>query len=310
MKQVSLAPMHIKGRYNLWHGLLAPAVFVSLLICFEYAYAVATAITSSSTFVPVEICQTSSNSVVVSTQLGRACIRYAASDNVQDARIAIMSLHGDRDPRSEAKKDFQALEQQRIKSAQQFSQRFRWPWILIARPGVYGSSGDHRVRRELIEFLSLDAAVSAIKSRYGIKHLVLVGHSGGATAIAAMLTLGREDVLCAVLTSGAFSLVERDVRRSASSGRKYTGAEKKYDPLDHISAIRPSTIRKIYVAGDPRDSNTPFDLQRLFADKVRNAGHEVEVLNLKGEPPLYHDVGTQGLKVAAECAQERARLIR
>ena len=194
--------------------------------------------------------------------------------------------------------------------AQQYAHRFQWPWVLIARPGVYGSSGDHRVRRELIEFLSLNAAVTAIKERHGIKQLVLVGHSGGATAIAAMLTLGREDVLCAVMTSGAFSLAERDVRRSASSGRHYTGAEKKYDPLDHVSGIRPSTVRKITVAGDPRDANTPFDLQRLFADTVRNAGHEVDLVQIKGEPPLYHDVGTQGLRLAVECVRARLNRLR
>ena len=69
--------------------------------------------TRSSTFVPVEVCQTSTSSVVVKTALGRACIRYSASTEVQGAEVVIMSLHGDRDPQIEVKKDFRAIERER-----------------------------------------------------------------------------------------------------------------------------------------------------------------------------------------------------
>ena len=272
-------------------------------------YAAESSPNRSRTYVPVEACQISAHSVIVTTRLGRSCIRYAASSGVQGAAVAIISFHGDRDPQSEVKKDFKAVEIERIKDAQQFADRYRQPWIMIARPGVYGSSGDHWARRELLEFLTIDAAISAIKARYGIKHLVLVGHSGGATAVGALLTLGREDILCAVMTSGAFSLLERQARRSAATGRNYTNAERDYDPLTHIPGIRRSNNRKIYIAGDPRDSNTHFDLQQLFADKVRLAGHEVEVVRLKGVPPAYHNIGTEGLKLAADCARERASQI-
>lgn len=261
---------------------------------------------ASDTFVPVEVCQTSVRSVVVETKLGRACIRYAASRGVQGAPLAIMSFHGDRDARAEAKKDFQAIELERLKTAQQYADTYGWPWVMIARPGVYGSSGDHRARRELLEFLALDAAVSAIKSRYGVQQLALMGHSGGATAVGAMLTLGRDDMVCAVMTSGAFSLLERQERRSVAAGRKLTNADHDYDPLDHVRGIRPAPNRRIIVAGDPRDTNTHFDLQKLFAERVRAAGHGVELVELRGVAPTYHNVGTQGLKLAAACASESA----
>jgi pimeloyl-ACP methyl ester carboxylesterase len=265
------------------------------------------ATSASETFVPVEVCQTSARAVVVETKLGRACIRYAASANVQGAPLAIMSLHGDRDARAEVKKDFAVIERERLKTARQYADTYGWPWVMIARPGVYGSSGDHRERRELLEFLALDAAVSAIKARYGIKQLALMGHSGGATAVGAMLTLGRDDVACAVMTSGAFSLLERQERRSAAAGRKLTTADNDYDPLDHIRGIRPAPNRRIIVAGDPRDTNTHFDLQKLFAERVRAAGHGVELVELKGVAPSFHNIGTQGLKLVAGCADERTK---
>ena len=261
----------------------------------------------SNTFVPVAVCQISSLSVVVKTEMGAACIRYAASARVQGADTVVMSLHGDRNTQKEVKRDFQAIEQERLKEAQQFADRFQVPWIMIARPGVYGSSGDHRERRELGEFLALNAAMSAIKERYGIKQLALVGHSGGATAVAAVLTLGREDIVCATMTSGAFSLLERQARRSVAHGRNYASAQRDYDPLNHVGGIRSSVIRKITVAGDPRDANTHFDLQRLFADKVKAAGHAVELVEIKGVPPHYHNVGVQGLRLAAECVRAQPK---
>jgi len=83
--------------------------------------------------------------------------------------------------------------------------------IVLERPGTFGSSGNHLRRGQVAEFLVLNSALDAIRQRYNIQQFVLMGHSGGATAAAALLTLGRNDVSCAVLTSGALGLL--DVRK-------------------------------------------------------------------------------------------------
>jgi hypothetical protein len=58
--------------------------------------------------------------------------------------------------------------------AARWAARLGVPYILLARPGTYGSSGDHKERRRLREVLLVDAAISAIKQRDHIDSLVLV----------------------------------------------------------------------------------------------------------------------------------------
>jgi predicted esterase len=240
---------------------------------------------------------------------GPACIRYFASSDIDDARLAIVQFSGDRDgvmnqAPTRIPGNTEAL---RMLDAQRSRDRAGVPWIFMARPGTYGSSGDHRKRRELAEFHALDAALDALMQRHRIERIVILGHSGGATAGAALLTLGRTRIACAVLTSGAYGLLERARRLGQSrDGRSdTTGSMQFYDPLDHIDGIARDPLRRIVLVGNRDDRNTPFDLQERFADAVAKAGHRVEVQTHAAEPPQNHDLTDRiGLKTASLCARE------
>ena len=123
------------------------------------------------------------------------------------------------------------------------------------------------------------------------------------------MTLGRTDIHCAVLTSGAFDLMERDRRRAMARGKpppSMSALKRKayYDPLYHIDGIRPDTERRIYVLGHPLDTVTPFDLQKKFADAVTAAGHHAELRETSAKAPNYHNLlGSAGLKTAKRCAR-------
>jgi pimeloyl-ACP methyl ester carboxylesterase len=154
---------------------------------------------------------------------GPACIRYFASDEIDGARVAIVQFSGDRDgvmdqPPTRIPGNTEAL---RTLDAQRSRDRAGVPWIFMARPGTYGSSGDHRRRREPVEFHALDAALDALMQRHQLQRIVILGHSGGATAGAALLTMGRTRVACAVLTSGAYGLLERARMLGMSKGRPH-----------------------------------------------------------------------------------------
>ncbi|MDP9932964.1 putative esterase [Variovorax paradoxus] len=240
---------------------------------------------------------------------GPACIRYFASSDIDDARMAIVQFSGDRDgvmnhAPTRIPGNTEAL---RMLDAQRSRDRAGVPWIFVARPGTYGSSGDHRKRREMAEFHALDAALDALMQRHRIERIVILGHSGGATAGAALLTLGRMRIACAVLTSGAYGLLERARRLGQSrDGRSdTTGSTQFYDPLDHVDGIARDPLRRIVLIGNRDDRNTPFDLQERFADAVAKAGHRVEVQTHAAEPPQNHDLTDRiGLKTASLCARE------
>ena len=87
-----------------------------------------------------------------------------------------------------------------------YARIYRVPYIFIARPGTFGSTGAHQERRGVREVHVLNAALDRIRARHRIERVTLTGQSGGATVAAALLTLGRTDVDCATPASGGYDL--------------------------------------------------------------------------------------------------------
>lgn len=241
---------------------------------------------------------------------GFDCIRYFVGAEISQAAVVIVMLSGDRDrllrrPPEEIRNNTRRT---REAIATKLSEQSGVPVVLVSRPGIYGSSGDHRQRRQAREFLALDGALSSLRLRYEVGQFALLGHSGGATAAAAILTLGRDDILCAVLTSGAYDLAERTRRRALEAGRHWTenldttGLDQPFDPLHYVEHIVPDPRRRIYVLGNPQDKITPFDLQKKFAAAVAAAGHYVELRIAPARAPTFHDLlDDTGLKTVSEC---------
>lgn len=257
-------------------------------------------------------CPISAGAVWAEYGSGEDCIRYFAGGNVDHARVAIIVLRGDRHRAARlAPEEIQgntAREQQA--NADQMAEHLGVPVIIVARPGTYGSSGNHLRTRRISEFLALNAALDEIKERYGIERFVVYGHSGGATAGAALLTMGRSDVSCAVLTSGAFSLLERGRMFDERLGRppidRVNGANYQdlYDPLDHVGGIVHDSRRRIFVIGNQNDRITPFAFQKAFADSVQQAGHHVELIDYPAMEPDFHNLRDfVGRTTALHCAR-------
>jgi pimeloyl-ACP methyl ester carboxylesterase len=230
---------------------------------------------------------------------GDACLRYFGPADLHRAPTLIVYMTGDRD--SLLKLPWAQIEDNTRQALTarytQLSRRAGAPVVMLARPGTYGSSGDHRQRRRMAEeFAPLNAGLDALKRRYGVERFVLWGHSGGATAAAALLTMGRTDVRCAVMTSSTFAYLERwrmrrgEDAQGPSTAREVQLAGKMYDPLDHIGGIVRDEQRTVYVLGDPKDTVTPFELQARFADALKRAGHRVVLREADGAPPGHHDL--------------------
>lgn len=258
-----------------------------------------------------EKCPDSPSYLWVEHRLGKECIRYFSQGDTQRAPVVIIQFYGDRDRIMRLPPEVIAGNTRKAQEAYAAAQARKsgLPVIVVARPGTYGSTGDHGKRRQRREFLSLDAALDRLRVRYRIERLVLLGHSGGATAAAALLTLGREDIRCAVLTSGAYALLRRASylrtrdQRPLKPGFDTTGYALPYDPLDHIDGIVEDPLRSIYVLGNRRDQNTPFKFQRLFAEALGRAGHEVILGHYPARGPNYHRLGDDiGIRIAAACA--------
>ena len=255
-----------------------------------------------------EQCEATPDAVWVEHREGTECIRYYPSSTVTGAKHAAFFFHGDqlegRFVLPGAYKDNRAgvLRTQ----AEGLARINGVPYIFVGRPGVYGSSGRHTERRRLKEYLSLNAAVDAIKARYGLERVSLGGQSGGATSVGALLTLGRTDVLCAAASSGGFDALGRARDMANISGQNWRGCDSHgvcdpYNVTDHVDGVQKSEQRRVFIIGDPNDSNTYFKYQQAFAEKLKAAGHPVTVLEAEGAGPKRHSLSFMANRVLGWC---------
>jgi hypothetical protein len=243
-------------------------------------------------------CEATADAVWVEHREGTECIRYFPSSSVKGAKAAAFYFHGERlQGHTIVGDDYKDNRASVLRAeAETDSKVNQVPYIYVARPGTYGSSGWHVERRRLKEYLSLNAAVDAIKARYGLERVYLGGHSGGAASVGAVLTLGRTDVDCAVASSGPFDALARARDKSAQGGQSGNGCDMTgycdtYNVTDHVDGIAPSTFRRIFVIGDPADSNTPFKYQQAFVEKLKAAGHDATLVEGQGRGAEHHSLG-------------------
>ena len=255
-----------------------------------------------------EECETTRDAVWVEHREGTECIRYYPSSNLAGARRAAFYFHGDvlegRFVIAGAYKDNRASILRA--SAENQSKLQGLAYIVVARPGAYGSSGRHTERRRLKEYLSLNAALDAIKARHGLERVDLVGQSGGATSVGALLTLGRTDVVCAVASSGGYDALARARDIAAQTGQNWRGCDSHgicdpYNVTDHVGSVLKSEQRRVFIVGDPTDANTAFKYQQAFAEKLKGAGSDVTVVEAEATGSQHHSLGFMANRVVGWC---------
>ena len=174
------------------------------------------------------------------------------------------------------------------------------PYFLIARPGVFGSSGDHAQRRRPREPLLVNAALDQLKVRHNIGTWHISGQSGGGTMAAALITL-RSDVDCVGIASGgtAIKVRARELGFTADS----TGYDDPYDPVDHISKISRSPAPRIFVVSDPRDTDVSFSSQSYYVVQLTRAGLNPTHIMAEARPPNYHGLDQVAIRATRLCAK-------
>jgi hypothetical protein len=141
------------------------------------------------------------------------------------------------------------------KSADTVPARFGVPYVFLARPGTYGSSGEHTQRRRPLEARLVSAALDEIKKRHAIGELAVAGLSGGGHVVASLLGY-RSDIVCAVAASALSAPKLRARLRGWSADS--TGYNDSYEPLEHLDAVKANPALRVFVLGDPADSDVPW----------------------------------------------------
>ena len=184
------------------------------------------------------------------------------------------------------------------------------PVLVLGRPGLRGSSGDHaRDRHTAAEVGLVDAGLTALRRRFGIEELVLLGFSSGGAVVANLLAR-RNDIACAVIGSAPLDLEAYYRRPDGSLPDSYAMRSGELaDPLDSLQAIRPGA--EIYVIGDRRDRLVPASSWTTWVTAAERRGlhvHAAEVAGLdrpefgRGATASRHLTISRGFEVARACA--------
>lgn len=221
------------------------------------------------------------------------CLRYFHSGLKGAGQSAHIFLHGDVNFRN-----YRASER-RLKQRISREQRnvLGIPHIWVSRPGVFGSSGNHRrdrrTRRELDLILK---ALDAIKRRHRIGQIHLSGQSSGGRLVSLVLA-HRNDIGCAVMSSAGLA------QRKMFEFKGFKWRERWLDPMDFVQQITDAKTRRVFVVGDPFDKVVPFDVQQIFHDELARAGKKSVLISARGKArgPKSHQLAFLGLQIVRWC---------
>jgi pimeloyl-ACP methyl ester carboxylesterase len=231
------------------------------------------------------------------------CVRYWISTAGGAKEEAVVFVHGDLG-------DFQAPSNPNRyatlttaggmqRDVQRWSRVYGGPYIAIGRLGAFGSSGDHRKRRSLLEIRVVIAALDELRARHGFSRIHLAGQSGGAHTVAGLAQM-RVDVGCVVMASGVISVKTR----ARDGGRKIDSAIKaSYDPLDYIKDMQPQQGRRMIVMSDPDDQKVSFRSQREFVERVRARNLPILHVSADSGTDNFHGLHNESQSLAIDCAK-------
>jgi hypothetical protein len=218
------------------------------------------------------------------------CIRYYISTAGGEGSQPVVFLQGDKLGRLNTQsrtfephpheKDLNTADL--IRFAHGFSKAARTTAIYLARPGIDGSSGDHRIRHSLLELAATNAALDAIKARHAFTGYHLVGQSGGATLAGALIGI-RDDIGCAVLGSGMLAPLQLK-RPTLQLSRQMI------DATEAIPGILQNKRLRILVVTDREDKKVSLVHQATFVDELRAAGGRAEHFFVEAPDENRHGV--------------------
>lgn len=183
------------------------------------------------------------------------------------------------------------------------------PVILLARPGMQGSSGHHASDRHSREEVALiDAALTALRQRHGFHAFALHGFSSGGTLVANLLAR-RGDIRCAVIASAPLDLAAFYRAQDGSVLDEWLMRRRELaDPMQ--ADVVPSASTEIVVLGDPGDRRVAASGWRRWVAAMRRKGFRVTTEEVEspaaaaasGGVPDRHGPSPRGLEQLLACA--------
>jgi hypothetical protein len=180
--------------------------------------------------------------------------------------------------------------------AEQFAIASGRTFVNLARPGTYGSSGNHLQRRREREVALVDAALDLLKAAFGWTSIDLAGLSGGGHLVGALIAR-RSDIRCAVIASGNVAVRKRNQERGMTVDA--TGYDDFVDPIELVSEVATHPPKNVIVLTDPQDLLVSAAVQSAYVEALRNVGVAVDHRFVPALDPRHHILRLPAMLAAA-----------
>lgn len=183
----------------------------------------------------------------------------------------------------------------------------------IARPGFYGSDGDRRHKLSREHYLLTAQAIDELIKSERLRHVALVGHSGGSrSAMAYTILSGNPLVKCYTMSSGNYvaqfvTEYQDALRDGVVIGKNDLRPQRPtiwFDITPNVDRIPVIDGRKFFFLADKRDRVTPSFLSETLAQQLRERGHTAVFVEESARGVMYHDLGMPALHKAASCLRD------
>lgn len=241
------------------------------------------------------------------------CIRYYAAGLAGTNPKAVAFIHGNRLNQSYDEQGRlvrvgvsdsygNPSEESLQRAAEAQSRALGHPFIIVARPGNYGSSGIASEQFRRREVALMNAALEAIKQRHRIESFGIAAQSGGGPSLAGMLA-ARSDIACAAFSSALTALREREeaMGNAARGPRLSQTLVDAYDPIREVGSIQPSDRRRVFIVGDAEDKLIPYAAQQAYADALTRQGVKVTATTSTAVGSNRHSLGATGQRAVGWC---------
>src|SRR5215468_1616376 len=266
---------------------------------------------------PTNGCSGSGTAVFVEYKIWSECLSFLVLGKGEGVHAAIIFVGGDvpvgrRLPTHEMLHTFAEYS-----GAISVSRDEHVPVIILGRPGLYGSSGNHQYRHHPMEYGLVAKAIELLVQRFELVRVALVGHSGGSSAIMGALSLGAKEGDCVVVASGNYAIAYTTVRKYENAAKPVSGEQKQalqrhiFNHHTSLTGIIHSP-RRIFLVGDITDQFAPFLQQVRYAESLETAGYPVRLIEATAPNGDGHTFINMSLEAAAHClkGEDDARIVR
>jgi predicted esterase len=250
-------------------------------------------------------CVREKDRVWVMTDEATECIAYVVAKAEAASEIGVVFFDGDVKEEGLEREMTAEVRGGYGRKAAELARNTGLTTIVVGRPGLMGSTGFHQTGGMAEDAHTMSAALDSLKQTFGFKRLALAGQSGGARLIAQLMALGRDDIRCAAMGSGAYGLP--GLKGGGTVRTNIWGAAgKRYAiPLKEADRVVQNRDRRAFVIGDPSDKISDFAEQRAWAEKLVALNHHAVLVTGRASDPDNHGLASAALAAAALCANGR-----